>query len=56
MAGSILQAVQNYRSAVGSRPTVPMATAANDVNPVNGVNSNVKPNVPVVITTPSARQ
>jgi N-acetylmuramoyl-L-alanine amidase len=56
MAGSILQAVQNYRSAVGTRPTVPMATASNDVNPVNGINDNVKPNVPVVITTPSARQ
>ena len=45
MAGSILQAVQNYRNAVGARPTFPVATAANDP---------AKPNVPVVITTPSA--
>jgi N-acetylmuramoyl-L-alanine amidase len=47
MAGSILQAVENYRNAVGTRPTLPVATASNDTT---------KPNIPVVITNPSARK
>jgi len=46
MAGSILQAVQNYRNAVGPRQSLPVASAANDN----------RPNIPTVVTSPTARQ
>lgn len=42
MATSILQAMQNYRNAVGTRPTLPVATASYNAAP--------KTNGPVVIT------
>jgi N-acetylmuramoyl-L-alanine amidase len=49
MAASILQAVQNYRNAVGARPTLPMVS--NDT--VGTSTSTTSANVPVVITNTS---
>ena len=46
MATSIYQAVQNYHNAVGPRQSLPVASAASDT----------RPNIPTVVTTPTATQ
>jgi len=45
MAGSILQAIQNYRNAVGPRQSLPVASAADPI----------KPSGPTVVTPSTAR-
>jgi N-acetylmuramoyl-L-alanine amidase len=52
MAGSILQAVQNYRNAVGPRQSLPVASAANPATP----SAEPPRNGPVVITSSPAAQ